>query len=138
PKDRCREGARRCRVDERFADPIDGEAELTGPFSVDVDVERRVVERKRDVHIAQRRDLRECIVDPSRKSTRVAEALSRHAHLDWGGCPEVQDLRDDVTGLEREVHFRIGLREPLPESLFELWSWYALFALKLREEDCVL
>ena len=65
------EAARRGRGGERPADLIDGDAELAGELAIDVDLDRRIVERLLELQVAQRRNLRE-LVAQLRRRTRAS------------------------------------------------------------------
>ena len=87
--------------------------ELAGALAIDVDVERRVVERLRDLHVAQRRACfasAPTIFSRERAASRRGSCPRRVTSIGVG-APKFEHLRDDVARLEREAHVGIRSRE---------------------------
>src|SRR5216117_2028256 len=111
PKVRCNEHARgRCRYDG-LPHAVDRNAELPCTLSIDRDVESRIVERLRNLNVAERSDLLELGSHPLRVSSGLRKFVPRDGNADGRGGTEVQHLGYDVPGFEREPHVRELLRQ---------------------------
>ena len=84
--------------------------ELTGHLTVDVDLNRRVVERLAVLQIAKRRNARELVPHLRRERSAGREIRARDRDLDRRRRAEVHDPVDDVARLERKLRGRESVR----------------------------
>ena len=120
PEVRCDEPARRGRRGKRLTDLVHSDPELASELTIDVDVDGGVVERLLDLQIAERRNLRELVLDFARERTRRREVGTDDRDLHGRWRTEVHDPAHDVARLERELCVGKLPGKAVPKVFFEI------------------
>ena len=116
--------ARRGRRDERPRHIRRRDAKLSRAIAVDLDLERRIIERLRILQVAQRIDLEQLGSNLLRERTTRGELRTLYGDFDRRRRAKAHDLADDVGGLERDRHIGQRLLQLVPELFLEfLRDW---------------
>ncbi len=109
---------RRGRRDKRARHAGRREAELAGTFAVDVDVQRRIVQRLGVLQIAKIGNATPACARIFSAKARLAARLGPCTATSIGvGRAEAHHLADDVAGLERDLDVRQVVMQRAPDAL---------------------
>ena len=122
PVIRLREARRRSGWDHRANHVRHGQSELTRTLAVDVDIERRIIDRLSKLKIPKEGNLGHLRLNLLSESIIVLQIATQYCDFNGRGRPEAHHLAHDVSGLEGDLSARQFLLQAAAQSLPQRFS----------------
>ena len=106
-----------------------------GPFAVHSHIDRRIVQRLAELHVAQRRNFLQLLPNLASEFPVRRQIGAAHRHLDGRSRSEAHDSADNVAWLERKTDSRQLLGKTFAQALFQVFNSNVAASLQLHLHD---